>query len=408
MIATISLSAGDRRDWIDACDAGLSPKEFIADLRLRELNKQVSAMNAVDAGLTADIDEDGDIRYQVTDVAKHYEFYKSSGFAGSAGITPDALAAHVAESALRSKQDRNALLEIGSLLRQSLLPEYPRLADVPFDINPSDHVNAWAQPVPAGGDAIIVNQQFTKCWVWCEWFIWRHLESADSLLYKTHLPDEELQLLRQSPTMQATRALAGALMGYRNSGNIVEQFAQELSRNGRNSPRGDLYAKMMATIAIAHEFGHVALGHTDWHRELINDIVREKPQRLSRFQLRAQQRKNEYAADEFAARALLGLSPKGTRVGLKFRNHALGHSAFMLFYLFQSAQSTGAGRLDDSDATHPEPAKRLVTFLSRMGIDELDNFKVSPLSLLFSTFRQAAIKLLKFFGMSRGTPKSLR
>jgi len=133
----------------------------------------------------------------------------------------------------------------------------------------------------------------------------------------------------------------------------------------------------MATIAILHEYGHVALGHTDWLRELVEDQVRCKRCRLSWHELRAQQRSNEYAADEFAALALIayGKDSGSTKEGLEFKNHVLGWSAQMLFTLFHFAQSFGMPDDDSPDATHPLPKNRINAFLERIGIDELGAYE---------------------------------
>jgi hypothetical protein len=373
MIPIILLTDKDKRNWLEACNAALSPSEFLVETRLRLLNERVRQTNSVDAGMIAYIDEDGDIAYKITDPLKQYEYYKSSGFPARPGITPEALAAHIAASALRAKKDRQTLRSSADILKPFLLPKYPKLADVPLDIIPEGHVNAWAQPVPAGGDAIGINEQFTRGWVWCEWVIWKWVESPNSpFSVGLDIHDEQMQSWQKAhaPMVRGTEELACSMMGVGcNPRVLVEQYAQDLDRNGRNS-RGDLYAKMMAIIAILHEYGHVALGHTDWVRELIEDIVRGKPLRIDKLQLRARQRSNEYAADEFAARALIALGIGGTQEGLKFRNHALGWSAYMLFTLFYFAETFGTSD-DDPDVTHPAPMRRIDAFLKKMGIDKL-------------------------------------
>ena len=214
VISTIFLSDDKKGAWLEACDAGLSPSEFLADMRLRLLNKDVREMNEVDAGLTAYIDEDGDIAYQVTDPEKQYAYYKSINFPRSHD-TPELLVAHLAASALSEKENRKSIREVADWFRRSLSTEYPRLADVPLDIIPASHINAWAQPVPGGGDAVGLNKQFiTRCWVWCDWFIWLLETPGSPFLVQLDVPEEHVPSWSETQLMlRTTNELAKAMMG---------------------------------------------------------------------------------------------------------------------------------------------------------------------------------------------------
>lgn len=407
MIPDISLTPEEKREWVLAIDAGLTPSEFIANTRRRLLNERIDEINSADTGLTAFIDDDGDLAYELTNLLKHF-VYVSSGLQSSGivrpDITPETIAAQIEASALSEKADRRVILDIADLMKRPLLADHPRLVGVAVDIIPAGQVNAWAQPIPSGGDAIGLNSQFSACSVWCDWFIQEWVESPQSPFYGMSLQKVQTYPVPQQSMIRETKELAAAIMGrLHNSEVVIEQYAQRLKSN-RAGSRGAVYSQMLTAIAILHELGHIALQHTDWVRTLIEDELQGRPLRFSRSTLRARQRDNEYDADEFAARALVAMrAGDATRQGLRFKGHVIGWSALMLFALLEySAPSDDPFGDDDITSTHPDPLNRIHAFLGHMGIDELGPFRQS----LREMCMDAIDRIFGFLGVSRLTRKT--
>lgn len=379
------LSVNEAKEWL-AHGRSLSPRAFLEQTRRSELDRLKKALNDANCGALADVDADGDLTIVITDCEKHFDFWNGLGTVEQSEDA-EAYARRVMAQHASVKERRRDFLKIAQLCMDQVAVSHPRLRHVPVDVVPKAGLNAWAQPVPGGGDIIAIHESFLQSWVWNEWYAYRWLETVDSPLTDPRISGDRHSLTAwkaaHAAVIQETRVLAQAIIGRsRESGDTISRFSRQLQQLNRTS-RGSYYAATMVVIALFHECGHIALGHTDSLRlEIERRAADHSDQWMPRLERTAQMRTDEFAADAFAARAFLSMAKADApSVGHRFRDHIVGLSALMLFALFHYSVEASEYEVEDLECTHPRPGDRLPAFMREMGISSLNELRLPGFEL---------------------------
>jgi hypothetical protein len=156
------------------------------------------------------------------------------------------------------------------------------------------YFSAGAAPAPFGGDVILLSSGLLYLRFWLAWMSIllkpsQEPETAKDLLLHA-LPDLAMQILAFRPFAKFTLFLEMA------NRRTDVMLGEELQNR----------AWLAESFIILHEFGHIALGHTDQVRNWKPGHLLTTKQLAQR---RSLQRQWELEADGFAAEALGGITP---------------------------------------------------------------------------------------------------
>lgn len=374
------FSAHNSDLWKKEKEQPRTPHEYLAELRRQRAQERVDEINAVDAGINAFIDADGDIAFRIHDPDKYIEAMKSAG--SSRQLTPTQLISEMNQSLKLDKDFRRHIKEDVEMLRPLMVAKYPRAENILFDFLPSSFVNAGAHPVPSGGDVVTLNDRFTQVGVWCDWIGWHYYDSSNAAMQNipSVIDDATVKEWQQTyeSTFTKTHQLGLAILGAPDTNPIIDRCSQELREVGATS-RGGFYSGFLMLIAAFHEFGHVVLGHTDWFRNRLDDCAAGYVPTPSTTADWLQELRNfEYEADAFAAEFMQGLPSESGPTGESNREYVLFWAAQFLFMLFGTVEGESkethegnrvAEYIDDVTRDHPNAWNRLSRFYIAMGID---------------------------------------
>jgi len=212
------------------------------------------------------------------------------------------------------------------------------LQAVPVGVAMLDYLNAGACPVPAGGNAIVMNLGLA---FFFDFFI---LVIQTQQAHGGSPPPDALAELSR---------LAKAIFGdSRNRQEFVTAFPRSLQADGDIMFQARIKMARACLFVLLHEYGHVALGHTDQLRKWPH--LGSLPPNERRKYL-ATMRGWEFEADRFALDTLAGkmAAPGSPLPGPK----TIRLTITDVFGIM--AQADGLRSVESPDDTHPLPKQRL-------------------------------------------------
>ena len=228
-----------------------------------------------------------------------------------------------------------------------------KFSKVPVDLTILPFFNAGAGPVPKGGDIVLVHQglmwldTWMSCWHLCSW--------NDQILDR----DSEMMIIRAS-----LPALARTILGIAEPKDgfvAIKLTAISALMNMEQQLLAFIAESYAWQFILLHEFGHIALGHTQTLR-------RWRPEHeLSRAKLaarRAEMREFESAADLFAVKHFPPPAMRRSGSTLKPAYDLLVPVLAALFGLFRLGEQPQDGDDRDDDhrdgpgSDHPPAAER--------------------------------------------------
>jgi hypothetical protein len=321
-----------------------TPAEYVRRLRRSAAETLVDGLNQSSGSADAYIDDDDDVAFAGRD---H----------GTQAI----------------KQFRRSLKEHAEVLSDSAEVRYPRLRTVPVDTLPWHYFDAGAGPAPGHGDVILITSWLAFLGLWVEW--------VECFFFGRFGPVGDNELVRIVPM---GKALAGALLGVVPL-QILEKCDQELEQrlgSRRDKPRAGFYMNIMRAFVVLHEFGHVALGHTDQLRQWRAKDELSHDEQIARSE---EERECESAADSFAIEFVKNASPSsmGTETGRRGRDEQFLYASLMLFMLFDlgdfaRSRASDVGPLD----SHPPPIVRFTNVANRVDAPQMERLVQFAHSLL--------------------------
>lgn len=276
-------------------DEILSPFEFAKRERDDFIRRLISKINSESSvkGVSSYYDKNEDaILFRLDDAELLRKFHKICG------IAPE----HT-EYELELYQQRNVGIYLGDIERnfvriaenvKSLMPSYAtNLKEVPIIVDANTKYNGWARPVPDGGSYIGVYSGIVSMWLW----ITAYNIGLDR--YENHVQGESYRDLFAAMPWYAEQALCNPfdppLFSVRGFPSWAYPQINKLAHD--ESSENYLHLRICDHFILAHELGHIALGHI----ENIRYSMPSDPSILRQF---------EFEADSFAAEVFLKMCKK--------------------------------------------------------------------------------------------------